>query len=216
MWHFERIIDGKYKSAAWSHPYFRRGNKSLCSLMSRHGLPPKSEVAQSIRSQTRPSSAPKVVLNPKLEDIHPLETNPESLARTTKLNLEFMDLPWNKEDSQFITEDDCILATTKLICNLDNDAWTPIPTASPSADERSNSSKEGLDLLECLPSLSSNSSQEALDFLESLPPLFYTGAEATFEPTPLREPSCSSTIFNSTNAGLSELLEPITTMDDIF
>ena len=35
MWHFERVVYGPYKGA-WTHPYFRRDQKSLCSRMSRH------------------------------------------------------------------------------------------------------------------------------------------------------------------------------------
>lgn len=35
MWHFERIEKGPSKGA-FMHPYFVRGNKELCSLMSRH------------------------------------------------------------------------------------------------------------------------------------------------------------------------------------
>jgi hypothetical protein len=35
MWHFERILDGPNRGA-FLHPYFVRGNKSLCSDMSRH------------------------------------------------------------------------------------------------------------------------------------------------------------------------------------
>jgi hypothetical protein len=35
MWHFERILDGPNRGA-FLHTYFVRGNKSLCSYMSRH------------------------------------------------------------------------------------------------------------------------------------------------------------------------------------
>ncbi len=38
MWHWERIIDGPFKGG-WVHPYFVRGNKMLCTYMSRHGIP---------------------------------------------------------------------------------------------------------------------------------------------------------------------------------
>jgi hypothetical protein len=41
MWHWERILEGPFKGG-WIHPYFVRGNKSLCSLMSRHETPKNS------------------------------------------------------------------------------------------------------------------------------------------------------------------------------
>lgn len=37
MWHWERIADGPFKGG-WKHPYFLRGNKLLCSYMSRRML----------------------------------------------------------------------------------------------------------------------------------------------------------------------------------
>ena len=37
MWHFERILEGPYKGA-FMHPYFVRGNKMLCTHMSRHAV----------------------------------------------------------------------------------------------------------------------------------------------------------------------------------
>ena len=42
MWHFERILDGCHKGA-WTHPYFVRGQKILCSKMSRHVKLPLSQ-----------------------------------------------------------------------------------------------------------------------------------------------------------------------------
>lgn len=38
MWHWERIISGPYKGG-WTHPCFVRGNKVLCSYMSRNSPP---------------------------------------------------------------------------------------------------------------------------------------------------------------------------------
>ena len=37
MWHFERVLDGRFRGAFY-HPYFLRDNKVLCSKMSRHLL----------------------------------------------------------------------------------------------------------------------------------------------------------------------------------
>jgi hypothetical protein len=36
MWHFERLLDGPEKRAFFMHPLFVRGNKPLCTHMSRH------------------------------------------------------------------------------------------------------------------------------------------------------------------------------------
>eukprot|EP00934_Nitzschia_sp_Nitz4_P007270 Nitzschia sp. Nitz4//scaffold22_size323478//177028//177804//NITZ4_000545-RA/size323478-processed-gene-0.469-mRNA-1//-1//CDS//3329543049//7260//frame0 len=46
MWHWERIVDGPYKGA-WRHPYFVRGNKTLCRFMSRHLFSNNSSVSPS-------------------------------------------------------------------------------------------------------------------------------------------------------------------------
>lgn len=43
MWHWERITAGPNKGA-WMHPCFIRGNKVLCSYMSRHSCGPKPNV----------------------------------------------------------------------------------------------------------------------------------------------------------------------------
>ena len=43
MWHWERITAGPNKGA-WMHPCFIRGNKVLCSYMSRHFSVPKANV----------------------------------------------------------------------------------------------------------------------------------------------------------------------------
>lgn len=49
MWHFERVLDGPNRGA-FHHPYFVRGNKSLCSYMSRHLFPP-SDLTKDIDSK---------------------------------------------------------------------------------------------------------------------------------------------------------------------
>lgn len=38
MWHWVRILKGPYKGG-WAHPYFIRGNRSLCDSMSRYCSP---------------------------------------------------------------------------------------------------------------------------------------------------------------------------------
>lgn len=49
MWHWERILDGPYKGG-WIHPYFTRGNKLLCTYMSRHGIPKLNVIQQVLMS----------------------------------------------------------------------------------------------------------------------------------------------------------------------
>jgi hypothetical protein len=211
MWHFERILEGKYKSA-WMHPCFVRGNKALCSLMSRHGVPPNADavramVATSKKLGMHQTNSPllqtdsqKLILSPKLCSSFPQPMYPEKLLLSPKLNFRgFMDLPLNRGCGQISLERNCIVSTAKFICNVDEDVWAPLPSDTPSLDE------------------SMNSSKEELDFLERLQPtLFSLGSGVTVEPTPLREPPCSVTRFIDPNSDMSQLLEPISGLDDIF
>ena len=65
MWHFERLLVGPDKGA-FVHPFFIRGNKALCSFMSRH-INPRSALPISISfpalADTRSSAQLDVTAN---------------------------------------------------------------------------------------------------------------------------------------------------------
>lgn len=56
MWHWERIVEGPFKGG-WKHPYFLRGNKLLCSYMSR-------------RMMCDPSVPPELLVKPQSQNQH--------------------------------------------------------------------------------------------------------------------------------------------------
>lgn len=203
MWHFERVLEGKYKGA-WIHPCFLRGNKPLCSLMSRHGAPPTADEVQKMLSQNQKLRMllPNCISLPQQHpDKVTVSHGPDNSGVRSGLPMN----TWTYEPAPFFANKTEVVSSTqyhtvdtaKYICDMD-DMWTPLPADSPSLDDSINSSKEDLDFLEGLqPMLSSNQ------------------PELMLEPTPLRESSVSRSIPVS-HAGLTQLLEPLATMDDIF
>lgn len=78
MWHFERILEGA-NIGAFHHPYFVRGNKALCSYMSRHLIEDHSyltlsrngmKIDSELRRFNASSSLNSLKTNTKLEAIN--------------------------------------------------------------------------------------------------------------------------------------------------
>jgi hypothetical protein len=208
MWHFERIQDGRYRSA-WIHPYFLRGKKALCCLMSRHGVPPaKSEIMERLLAGSdnfkmlQTNNPPKqiypetCIVSSVPAIYHPHQTDLEKQLLTPNLKIGFF--PEQKRDYQLSSEGDCSITTsTEFVCSLD-DFWAPLPAEKSIHEESSNPSSE-----------------EPLDWLQ--PTLhFSTETQAVLEPTPLRDPSCAKTKYTEPDSVMSQLLEPIYALDDIF
>ena len=213
MWHFERIQDGRYRSA-WIHPYFLRGNKALCCLMSRHGVPPaKSEIMERLLAGSdnfkmlQTNNPPKqiypetCIVSSVPAICHPHQTDLEKQLLTPNLNIGLF--PEQKRDCQLSSEGDRSVPTsTEFVCtgSSHDDFWAPLPAEKSILEE------------------SSNPSREQLDFFSRLQPTLHFSMEtqAVLEPTPLRDPSCAKTKYTDPDSVMSQLLEPIYALDDIF
>lgn len=79
MWHWERIVTGPLKGA-WIHPYFQKGNKELCTYMSRH-VPPSGQLPHQGQGQSDSNDAydyreAKAAVTPSDMDPLPLTSMP--------------------------------------------------------------------------------------------------------------------------------------------
>lgn len=206
MWHFERILDGRYKSA-WIHPYFIRGNKALCSLMNRHGVPPaKSEIMEKLLSNSNNVTMLQTNIPPRQSDPETcVVTSAQSICYPGQTDLENPKLKLGmmhaqKLDCQCSGQDDSIVATsTEFVCSTE-DIWAPLPAEKSILNESTHPSREHLDFFARL--------QSTLHFPME--------AQALLEPTPLRERSCAKTRYTDPDSVMSQLLEPIYALDDIF
>jgi hypothetical protein len=176
--------------------------------MSRHGAPPAntSEIIEKLlacsgnfkmlhtNSPPRQINAETCIASSVPAICHPHQTDLEKQLLTPNLKIGFF--PEQKRDCQLSIEGDGSIATsTEFVCNLD-DFWAPLPAEKSTHEESSNPSSE-----------------EPLDWLQ--PTLhFSTETQAVLEPTPLRGPSCAKTKY--TDPVMSQLLEPIYALDDIF
>lgn len=169
--------------------------------MSRSGIPTKAEVAQKLAGLKIDSLQTNIPVS---------EKNPENnLSIPDKVCHIFPQqaasfLPSKSKDVYFSLpstqwDDICSTDVTKLICSMD-DSWTPLPVDSPSLDESFNSVNEEME-----------STQHVVSAL------FPMVAEDIVEPTPLREPSYAVPgLAVPESVMMSQLLEPISTLDDIF
>lgn len=112
MWHWERILDGPFKGG-WIHPYFIRGNKVLCSFMSRHGIP-------------------------KLSILQVLMNSPNVMQTTTNMSAtpikesEKIDFPLIRINNDIVPSmeplNTCKLRSTPM--KVAEDDWEPLPTTT--------------------------------------------------------------------------------------
>lgn len=110
MWHWERILEGPFKGG-WIHPYFIRGNKSLCSLMSRHETPKAS------------GGATLPVIAQRMNDLQALR---ERLMMDNKTHTERAQSPVDDLIGSLTLPMQFISTTCKII----EDDWEPLPAST--------------------------------------------------------------------------------------
>jgi len=181
--------------------------------MSRHGVPPaKSEIMEKLLSNSNNFAMLQTNQLPRQSDpetcevtleqanYYPGQTDLEKQVRTSKMKLGMMN--GQKRDCQHSGENDSVVTTTtEFVCSTD-DLWAPIPAEKSILGESTYPSTEHLDFFACL--------QSTLHFSME--------TQAQLEPTPLREPSCAETnnLDPHPDYVMSQLLEPIYALDDIF